>query len=78
MRTWNILSLVLAFVGTTLAFLDSYKMASRLPDEGFSIGYPPKYKTPFWRWCGPMGFGFLTLAFLIQLAIAIFSQDCSR
>ena len=55
-------------------FLDSWRMSRRLPDEGFSLGYEPKYLKWYWRYCGLIGLFLLAFGFAIQLYIEISSR----
>src|SRR5262249_35910744 len=68
---WNVASLILGFVGSALAFLDSVRTASRLPEDGITLAYDPRLQHWFWRRCGTFGFGLLTVAFAIQVLIAL-------
>jgi hypothetical protein len=68
---WNLVSLIFGFLGSALAFLDSYRTASRLPEDGITLAYDPTFQHWFWRRCGMIGFGLLTVAFAIQVLIAL-------
>ena len=73
MKCLNITGLILGFFGAALAFLDSVRTNSRLPEEGFYLEYTDRYRNSFWRWCGRAGFILLTVGFLLQLIAVLAS-----
>jgi hypothetical protein len=63
----QIVGLVLNFAGSLMLFFDSWKIAKMFTRNSFSFGYGSKYDTWIWRILGRLGFGCVTLGFLVQL-----------
>lgn len=74
MKCLNIIGLILGFLGGALAFLDSWRTNTRLPEDGIYLEYKPQFTTAGWRWCGRTGFVLITLAFFLQLVAEFASQ----
>lgn len=66
-KIFNIIGLVIGFLGALLAFLDSYRTSSRFVKSGVKLGYEENLNTWFWKSCGNVGFALITLSFAIQL-----------
>jgi len=63
----TVFALALNFIGTLLVFLDSCRMANRLPEDGITLGYDETHKTWYWRWCGRVGIALVGIGFLLSL-----------
>ncbi len=70
-KKYNVISQILGFIGAFLAFLDSWRTASRFTEDGVRFGFGPEYSTGFWNYCDVFGFILIAVAFLIQLILAI-------
>ena len=59
----NVIGTILQFVGTLWLWIDSLHVSARLPSEGMTLGDPIEYRTWYYHWASPIGFGLLMIGF---------------
>jgi hypothetical protein len=59
----NAIGTILQFIGTLWLWIDSLHVSARLPSEGMTLGDPIEYRTWYYHWASPIGFGLLMIGF---------------
>jgi hypothetical protein len=59
----NVIGMIFQLVGTLWLWVDSLHVSARLPSEGMTLGDTSEYRTWYYHWASPIGFGLLLIGF---------------